>query len=822
MRTLLPLLFTCLFIFDIAQSDTLTSTPVGPGIIHHHAYLTGGPWHIQILEVDLSDTLNTLETVKADNLVAGYETTSSMAARSTQAGHTVIGAINGDFYATGGVTIGAQVSKGTLLRGPYPRSVFGLTQDKSPLTDIMTFSGLLTKDDTSSIAISGVNQVRNENMLIIYNHYMGNRTGTNIWGAEVTVQYLEAPEMVNLPLRAVVVSKDSIHAAGHGNSPIPLTGGAVLSGHGLARDFINESIFVGDTITIELNLAPGSEPIKEMVGGTPRLIRNGVRSVEYEEESVGYSFTHDRHPRTAVGFTQDSSKVFLMTVDGRQPGFSVGMSLFELADYMLDWGIYQAVNLDGGGSTTMVVRGDIANSPSDAGGERSVANALMVISKAPVQSLAFINLPWEETFTPVESSLQFAVTGTDSFYNPVAVPQENLAWDCDDQIGSISTTGLFTASEAIGSGYIWVNLDEIVDSVFINVTDIATLTLQPNPIVLEVNETQQMIAIARDNLNHILNLDADSYEWSITPELGTISVSGLVAAENQGEGLIQASFRSISASVPLTVGSANSVTIDDFSSVSNYSLSGAVINLASCSLVSDAIQFVSPPTSGRLDYSLTTGGVSVLYLDCNIPVSGTPESVSIQVYGDNSAHWIRGEFKNASNEKFLVNFTAAAPGINWNDEWRELEVALEDAEPHWGNSTAVLSFPITWTKIYLAETDDNNKDSGTIYIDDLKATFVTSSIERPNQSTPIAFQLEDNYPNPFNSSTNFRFNIKETGLLTLHLYSLDGRKIDSLSHAAVPGNHTMTWNADKLPSGIYFFRASMAQHVIAGKCLLVK
>jgi exopolysaccharide biosynthesis protein len=71
------------------------------------------------------------------------------------------------------------------------------------------------------------------------------------------------------------------------------------------------------------------------------------------------------HPRTGIGINQDSTKLYLFTVDGRQPGYSLGMSLLEFANYMKEWNIYQGLNLDGGGSTTMVVRGSIVNSPSD-------------------------------------------------------------------------------------------------------------------------------------------------------------------------------------------------------------------------------------------------------------------------------------------------------------------------------------------------------------------------------------------------------------------------------------------------------------------------
>lgn len=822
MRNMFYFSMSCLLALSSVYSDALTDRSVGPGIIHHHEFIAAGPWHIHILEIDLSDTMNTLETVKADNAIAGYETTSSMANRSDFAGHTVIGAINGDFFASGGVTIGAQIINGTLLRRPYPRSVFALTDTKKPFTDIVTFAAQLIKNDSLTLSINGINEVRNENQLVLYNHYFGARTGTNQWGAEIQVQYLTEPSGPNSPIIAVVTAKDSIMETGHGNMSIPANMGAILSGHGSARDFINSSIFIGDTLTISLNLPPSTEALKELIGGTPRLVRNGNRSVEWEAESVGSAFAYDRHPRTAVGFNADSTVVYFFTVDGRQGGYSVGMSLFELADYMLEWGVYQGVNLDGGGSTAMVVRGDVVNSPSDAGGERSVANALMAVSKAPVGPLAFINLPWEETFTPVETHLQFYVHGTDIYYNPVPVADASLTWSCDANVGSISSTGLFSAAATEQDGYVYVSQGDIHDTTLIHITDIATLTLQPNPVVLQIDETQIMTATARDAFGNQMQVDSDSYTWWITPGLASISSTGLVTAENIGIGSIEATFHETTASVPLMVGSSTSVILDNFDNTNNFIMSGAVINLSSCSFVADTEQYISAPSSGKLNYSLATGGTSALYLDCAIPISGTPESVSIQVYGDNSGHWIRGEFKNSNNEKFVLNFTDADPGINWNNEWREISVLLSEAVPHWGNPNAILSFPLTWTKIYLAETDDNSKDSGSIYFDDFKVYFISSGVTDRLQLSPKNFHLEDHYPNPFNASTRFRFSIQRAGMLELRLYSLDGREVDSLKQEVSPGSLILNWEANNLPSGVYLFKATLGNQELSGKCLLVK
>jgi exopolysaccharide biosynthesis protein len=87
-----------------------------------------------------------------------------------------------------------------------------------------------------------------------------------------------------------------------------------------------------------------------------------------------------RHPRTAIGWRADGTLV-LVVVDGRQPRISVGMTINELAHLMLDLGCVEAINLDGGGSSTMVIRNKIVNNPSDSTGERPVSDALLIFPR---------------------------------------------------------------------------------------------------------------------------------------------------------------------------------------------------------------------------------------------------------------------------------------------------------------------------------------------------------------------------------------------------------------------------------------------------------
>lgn len=115
-----------------------------------------------------------------------------------------------------------------------------------------------------------------------------------------------------------------------------------------------------------------------VVGGTPVLVRDGRLVADFSSEQVRRDFLVDRHPRTAVGIREDGTWV-LVVVDGRRPEYSIGMTMTELAEFMLSLGCRQALNLDGGGSSTFWIYGQLVNRPSDLAGERPVSDAILVL-----------------------------------------------------------------------------------------------------------------------------------------------------------------------------------------------------------------------------------------------------------------------------------------------------------------------------------------------------------------------------------------------------------------------------------------------------------
>lgn len=400
-----------LFSTEISFAQELFNRLVGPGIRHHKFYFQEGPWAIDLLEIDLTNSNMSIKSIKAGGRLIGREKTSVMANKYNREDNWVVGAVNADFFAADGTPVNCQITDGKLIKSPGSHSVLGFYENLKPFVEILNYSGQIISSKKRIYKIHGVNRNRDKDELILHNHYFGSRSGTNIWGAEISFRTLDN-WAVNDTFRIVAEKIDSTS----GNNGIPIYGG-LLSGHGSARDWLMDEVSSSDTLRLILQLSPEKRPITEAVGGIPRIIRDGKISIEegYDQKL----FATDRHPRTCVGFSRDSTKMFLLTVDGRQEGYSMGMNLKELAGFMLNLGAYQAVNLDGGGSTTMVVRGKVENRPSDPNGERPVGNALLIISKIPLVTPSTRDAVPDSIQTVNSWSFLFNHKRLDKFFNPI-------------------------------------------------------------------------------------------------------------------------------------------------------------------------------------------------------------------------------------------------------------------------------------------------------------------------------------------------------------------------------------------------------------------
>jgi exopolysaccharide biosynthesis protein len=299
----------------------------------------------------------------------GRDTVSSIAKRLN-----AVAVVNAGFFWQSADPLGLHVSGGELVSEPIPgRAAFGITSDGSMIFDRLEFAGKIILPDGSSFPIKGINRSRGKDELVAYTPRFAATTCTPSGGSEVVIRSGSSPVSPGIPMTTTIAEL----RPGCGDTRIA-EGTIVLSGSGVAADFINRSIKPDTVVTVEFKLksdeSAGWDKVVEAVGGGPWLVRNGVKYIDSQVENIKRDISVGRHSRTAVGATADG-KLVIATVGGwRRTG---GMTLHELASLMIGQGCTSAINLDGGGSTTMATSLGVLNFPADTT-ERSIADALAV------------------------------------------------------------------------------------------------------------------------------------------------------------------------------------------------------------------------------------------------------------------------------------------------------------------------------------------------------------------------------------------------------------------------------------------------------------
>ena len=247
-----------------------------------------------------------------------------------------------------------------MIKNGITRSVFGR----------LGFHGEVRPAKGDAFPLDGINRRRGPSEAVLYTPEFHRTTLTPPEGAEVVIENGQV----------------ALIREGAGSSVIPPLGMVLSLGSERVEGALS-GLRRGEKIVVEANLLtllpdPETEWEKAefIVGGGPLLLWKGSRLEEPEKESISRVFCLARHPRTAVGVRADGTLV-LVTVDGRQPEESVGMSIPELTDLMLELGCVSAINLDGGGSTTMVIDGHVVNRPSSLGGARRNADAILLFPR---------------------------------------------------------------------------------------------------------------------------------------------------------------------------------------------------------------------------------------------------------------------------------------------------------------------------------------------------------------------------------------------------------------------------------------------------------
>ena len=405
--------FAVFMILALCQlhAEDIIRRKVGPGV-EYSRITRPGPYEIRLIHLKRQEALSHLEVVMAFDRLTGDETLKNTIARFKGPKRQVVGGTNGDFFhmahsKTAGMTVGASISNGRLVESAGNLPCFYITADRVPhIGPISTQASLVVGEKT--LTIQTVNRPPTQNGLFLF-------TRDFQWDLPAGLRL----RLAKAPLGA------------HGDWKATVTG--EFNAGKLDTDDLSELVLVaaGDEskallanmkpnmeVILRMKVPEAGQPVVQAVGGNFILLKDG--ELPFKPGNVDKA----RHPRTTIGFNDD--EIMLMTVDGRQPGWSVGMRYEDLAVFMKECGMKEALNLDGGGSTTAIVRDVVENRPSD-GGLRRNANGVIVVSEVEQGPLATLEIH------PKRLLLAPGLTGRlhfwpgDAFFNPVEVPLD--AWE---------------------------------------------------------------------------------------------------------------------------------------------------------------------------------------------------------------------------------------------------------------------------------------------------------------------------------------------------------------------------------------------------------
>ena len=340
-----------------------------PLVVHAVRYTTAMPGY-------------SIETWIANDSITGKESPGSMVNRYEKKGRQVRMAINGGFFDTPGTPISMQAMNS--LASYFPQTdfpVIGFDEKNFPYMDFVKMnSRMKIEKNDKEFNITSVNSVRGTNHLVLFNSCKGKRTGTNEWGIEVlcTPEEAQWEQLGNYTDVRCKVMK----VATAGNMVIP-KGSIVLSGHGTANNSYLNTLRQDDYVTVTVDYFLKS--YQEVTSATIRNLISGWNIILSNNEVMEY-FTTDalertNNPRTSVGFTGDKKHVFFVVVEGRDPA-SAGVTTKELAQVMQYFGAVNAINLDGGGSSCMMIDKELKNVITGGTFQRAVADGIAIIKKS--------------------------------------------------------------------------------------------------------------------------------------------------------------------------------------------------------------------------------------------------------------------------------------------------------------------------------------------------------------------------------------------------------------------------------------------------------
>lgn len=768
--------FTVSFGQSVIIHERKTSENISSGVVHEHIqkFTSNGWWNINVLRVNLNDEYTEVRPIFSNEGISKREKISKM----VQDQNAVAG-INGDFFASFNYSspLGIVVRDGDIISTVTEREInlptLAIDKNNQVLLSYWTTSIKVITEQNNIINIKSKNKASS--------NYSDIRLYDKNWSKKTFGNTL-FKDMVE-----VIINDDQVMDVRNGQPAIdmPLEG-YILAGAGNAGKILLDNFKVGDRVKLEIISYPDYENIKAALGGGAVIVREG-KSVNNTND---INITGDQ-PRTGIGITRDKSQLMLVTLDGRHTSYK-GMSQEAFSKILIELGAYEALNLDGGGSTTMVVNpiGDhkptIVNNPSD-GGERLVINGLGIFNNAPFYPIDYIKISTEDTNVFEGTSRDFTVKGFDRYHNPANVDIEDVFFEIEGQYGNFVGNTLKAKTPGVATVRATYNgkTAEMKINILEEVKDIeADLT----KIHLDANSQRSLGEFYGINdEGFTAKIDSRDISWNIVGDVGRIENGVIYSGSKAASGYITASVGGAIESIIVTVGY-NKTPIHGFDSIGDIGFTTYPQSVTGNISLSNRAKEGNQSLSLTYDFTQSedTRAAYVLLGNEGIALRDKPNKIGMWVYGNKSEHWLRGKLVDSQGTSYNIDFDKS---INWTD-WKWVTADIP----------ANVAYPVKLERVYLVETDPSKKDMGEILIDDLASLYsitVDNSLQLPKETTindPLMRKSEL-------AEGGYRFTVasginEADTLLKNHIGNKITKTINNTDFGLILGNYNTKFNAD--------------------------
>ena len=722
--------------------DTLFHAKVGPGTTQTHLELTGSS-RLQVfyLTIDKRTPGVSIRSVCATDKVSGTETTSAMATRKSKNGLIYFAGTNGDFYSTSGTAtngtskVGSPTTSSFVDREIYKTSnsnyQFSIDVDGvARIGRLNYYSGTATLGDKVTL-FKGVNVASPNNGITIYTpKYWGSSNQTDKAGscAEVTAKLVEGDNFyAGTKFRLEVTST----ATSDGDTPIPADG-YVIHGRGTSTtgcntgslDFVN-SLKVGDIVEFDNVVLYG--PTKDsqterivptqVVSGNPKNLSGGI-ILDSEGERTDASALH---PRTGIGISQTGDSIIMMVIDGRS-SISAGVRTSQLAGIMRYAGAYEAVNLDGGGSSTLYTQAlGVRNVGSD-GNERAVGNAIFAVMEAPEDNeIAEIRFKdWAMTF-PKYGIYTPVIYGYNKYGIMVNSNVQGYTLSCPAELGEITNEGVTFFGNGDGVHALTATYNGLTASIPVTIQSASSAEFKYTDVLLD-NYREWPVEMRALVRGEYMPLASDALSW-LSADVSIAQVdaeSGVVKGVSDGTTTITGNVGDFSGSMNLTVECPTSqfMPIEKAVDTEAWTSGASVIGVKDCAVTAMENSGIS------INYTVASGrSRSITMMRSNLKIWSLPDAIRMKINPGNANIKTMNIYAKANNG---TSKTCSISSIPQNAE-TEYEIPISA----FGDVNYIGIYPISFQGFNIVLSGGTVGNTHSIQIPQLDAVYnnVPSGIE---------------------------------------------------------------------------------------------